>query len=348
MAFIQNAWYVASWSRDLEPGALLPRTVLGENVVLFRDGNGAPAALLDRCPHRSLPLSKGKLKNGALECGYHGLTFDGTGACTRVPTQRTMPENAAVRSYPVAENMGMVWIWMGDAALADPAEIFDLPQYHQPEWGVAHGDALEIDCDYLLVCDNLCDPTHVNYVHPTTLGDPDIPDAPITYEETDWGVTTRRWTLGSKPIGFLKAFGGFTDDDKVDRWQFYDMHLPTAAIIDFGGAAADTGLREGGGEGRIQLYSCHFMTPVTEDRTIDYWLHVRNFAPDDPSVGEGISDQFRIAFAEDKVILQAIQAEEQAHGTRGRIGLDLDASAGLFRRLVRNRIRDEGKALAAE
>lgn len=348
MAFVRNAWYVAAWDRELQSGALLPRTVLGENLILFRDADGAPAALLDRCPHRLLPLSKGRLRHGVVECGYHGLTFDRTGRCVRAPTQARVPENARVRTFPVAERMGMIWVWMGDAALADTAEIFDLPQYHDQNWGVTHGDALHIGCGYLLLCDNLCDPTHVNYVHPTTLGDPEIPDAPVTYKQHDWGVATVRWTLDSKPIGLLKAIGHFTDETRVDRWQIYNMYRPTTAIIDFGGAMAGTGAQQGGGKGRIQLFSCHFMTPVTDDHTIDYWLHVRNFASRHAAIGKGISDQFRIAFAEDKVVLEAIQIEERrTHAARGRVGLELDAPAGLFRRLIQNSIREEQGAQAA-
>ena len=83
------------------------------------------------------------------------------------------------------------------------------------------------------------------------------------------------------------------------------------------------------------------MTPITETRTIDRWLHVRNFRADDPSVGEGISEQFRIAFAEDKEILQAVQAEESRNDGRAKTGLDLDASAGLFRLKVNRMIHAE-------
>ena len=81
-----------------------------------------------------------------------------------------IPPNARVKSYPVAERLGLIWIWMGDPAKADTAQIYNLSEYHQPEWGVAYGDALHVKADYLLLCDNLCDPTHVEYVHPTTLG----------------------------------------------------------------------------------------------------------------------------------------------------------------------------------
>ena len=342
MPFIRNCWYPAAWERDLATEAVA-RTILDENIVLFRTPDGNAAALDDRCPHRLLPLSQGRVTGNGLQCGYHGLTFDGSGACVAAPTQDTVPEAARIRAYPVAERLGLVWIWMGDPELADTGDIYDLPQYHDPSWGVAHGDGLYVKANYLLVCDNLCDPTHVNYVHPTTLGDPDIADTEIKYEQREWGVSTWRWTLDDQPVGFFKAFGNF--DGTVDRWQIYDMHVPSTAIIDFGSAAAGTGAQDGAGEGRIQVYSCHFMTPETESSCFDYWLHVRNFEPEDKSIGEGISDQFRIAFAEDKVVLENIQEEEErfAAEEKGttRVGLDLDASAGLFRHMVDRRIRDE-------
>lgn len=348
MAFVENCWYVAAWARDVgtEPVA---RTVLGRNIALFRNEDGDVGALEDRCPHRLLPLSRGRVKGNALCCGYHGLAFDVAGRCVDAPTQDAVPPGTCVRAYPVAERLGMVWLWMGRPEAADTSALYDLAPYHDAAWGVAHGDALYIRASYLLLCDNLCDPTHVNYVHPTTLGSPDIADTPVTYDQTARGVRTMRWTPGAEAVGFFKAFGSF--DGPVDRWQIYDMQVPSTAIIDFGSAVAGTGAQRGGGDGRIQVYSCHFITPETESSCYDYWLHVRNFAPDDASVGEAISDQFRIAFAEDKIILEQIQVEEERLAGRpagggARVGLDLDASAGLFRRMVAKRIELERAAAA--
>lgn len=354
MTFVRNAWYVACWSTDLVD-APHAETILGENVVLWRDGAGAPHAAEDLCPHRFLPLSKGRVAGDAIQCGYHGLTFDGDGVCIDAPTQSAPPAGCRIRAYPVHENMGMIWIWTGDPALADPAEIYDLPQYHQPGWGVAHGDALDVEANYLLLCDNLCDPTHVNYVHPSTLGNPDGINAPVGFEDTSWGVLTERFTPDSNPTGFVRAFGNHAG--RVDMWQRYLMYTPSVSIIDFGAAAAGTGAlterdgqlayADGEGDARIQVFSCHFMTPITETRTIDRWLHVRNFASEDPTAGEAISAQFRIAFAEDKEVLQAVQAEEARHAGKPKTGLDLDASAGLFRLKVNRLLRAEARAAQA-
>ena len=344
MTFVRNAWYVACWSSDLS-GAPHAETVLGEKIVLWRGADGAARATENLCPHRFLPLSLGRVAGNDLQCGYHGLTFDGGGDCVGAPTQEQPPAGCRIRSYPVHENMGLVWIWTGDPALADPADVYDLPQYREAGWGVAQGDALDVEANYLLLCDNLCDPTHVNYVHPSTLGNPDGINAPVTFEDRPWGVLTERLTMDSNPTGFIRAFGSHAG--KVDMWQRYLMYTPSTSIIAFGGAAAGTGGIEGGGEGRIQVFSCHFMTPITETRTIDRWLHVRNFSADDPSVGDGISAQFRIAFAEDKEVLQSVQAEEERNSGRVKVGLDLDASAGLFRLKISRLLRAEARAAQA-
>ncbi len=344
MSFIRNAWYVATWAHELKEQPL-SQTILSENIVLWRGQDGRVRAAEDVCPHRFLPLSKGRVAGNDLQCGYHGLIFNGAGECVGAPTQETLPD-CKIRQYPVYENMEMVWIWMGDPAQANPDDIYDLPEYHQDGWGVAFGDALDVEANYLLLCDNLCDPTHVNYVHPSTLGNPDEINAPVTHEDTSWGVMTERLTPDSAPTGFVASFG--SHDGRVDMWQRYLMYTPSVSIIDFGATAAGTGSWQEGGDGRIQVYSCHFMTPITETRTIDRWLHVRNFESEDPSVGEQISDQFRIAFAEDKEILQAVQEEETRHEGRFKIGLDLDESAGLFRLKINRILRGETLAQAAE
>jgi phenylpropionate dioxygenase-like ring-hydroxylating dioxygenase large terminal subunit len=76
--FLRNSWYVAAWDREVTRG-LLARTLLGEPVVLFRKGNGEAVALEDRCCHRHLPLSMGRLEGDELRCGYHGLLFNSFG-----------------------------------------------------------------------------------------------------------------------------------------------------------------------------------------------------------------------------------------------------------------------------
>ena len=78
----------------------------------------------------------GRIKGDDVECGYHGLTFDCTGACTRVPGAEKIPHVARVQSYPIDERYGLLWIWMGEAEKADPAKIFEVDHWGDPAWGV--------------------------------------------------------------------------------------------------------------------------------------------------------------------------------------------------------------------
>ena len=87
MTYLRNAWTVAAWATELPAGELLARTLLDEPLVFYRDASGTPRALADRCPHRFAPLSMGRVCDGgaSVQCPYHGLRFDGSGACVHNP-----------------------------------------------------------------------------------------------------------------------------------------------------------------------------------------------------------------------------------------------------------------------
>ena len=145
------------------------RIFLDENIVIYRKKDGSPAALENACPHRKLPLSKGTLADDNIICAYHGLTFNSEGQCTDSPTQRGMtPRRAVVKSYPVVDRYRLLWIWMGDPKLANPETIFPIENFDNPNWGCTDGGVLDIKCNYLWVCDNLLDPSHVAWVHVTS------------------------------------------------------------------------------------------------------------------------------------------------------------------------------------
>ena len=183
--FIRDSWYVAGWSGDFTHG-LTPLRILDEPIVLFRTEDGNPAALEDACPHRKLPLSKGRLMGSTVECGYHGLTFDCSGACVRAPTQDGPPPSGVrVRSYPVEDRWGLLWIWMGDADKADPAQIIDIPNYDNPAWGRTPGGCMDVACHYLYVIDNLLDPSHVAWVHVSSFAGAGTGSLPLELEKLD-------------------------------------------------------------------------------------------------------------------------------------------------------------------
>ena len=163
----QNAWYAAAY--DVEVGRkLLPRTIAGHRLVLYRRTDGRPVALENACWHRLLPLDQGHLRDDAVVCGYHGLEYDSDGRCTFMPSQRTINPAARVRSYPVQERHRFAWVWAGDPALADPDLIPDLHWNDDPEW-TGDGKLIKLRCNYKLVVDNLMDLTHETFVHGSSI-----------------------------------------------------------------------------------------------------------------------------------------------------------------------------------
>ncbi|MBF8178629.1 aromatic ring-hydroxylating dioxygenase subunit alpha [Herminiimonas contaminans] len=335
--YVLDTWYPIAWSRDISR-TLSARKIVEQEVVLFRTEAGGVVAMEDACPHRLLPLSMGKLKGDAIECGYHGMTYDCSGKCVRVPGQEIVPPSAIVKTYPTHENMGLVWIWMGNPTLADKSKVFDLPQYHDPAWSSAEGDALEIKANYLSLADNLCDPAHVSFVHLSTLGNAASEDIPVMHEEQDGKMLTWRWIIDAPPIPIFKKYGNFKGN--VDRWHYYHYYAPSIAIIDFGSADTGTGAPEGRRDNCMQIYACHFMTPVDQETSIDHWLHVKNF-PADSTLNAALSAEFRIAFAEDKAILEAIQRNETRLATRKTIKIAIDAAPRRMRRMVDGMVEKE-------
>ena len=125
MTYLRNTWYVAAWASELGANQLLARTVLDEPLVFFRDVDGKPVALIDRCPHRFAPLSQGKILGNSVQCPYHGLQFGVDGRCTHNP-HGPIPAAAKLKTYPLLERFGAIWIWMGDATKADESALADL------------------------------------------------------------------------------------------------------------------------------------------------------------------------------------------------------------------------------
>ena len=110
---LPNHWFIACTSRELRPRRVLPRTVLGTPLVLFRDGDGRAGTLLDRCPHRNVPLSLGEVaQDGTLQCAYHGWRFDRAGACRFIPSHlgEAFGKARQAPSFPTIEQDGYVWI----------------------------------------------------------------------------------------------------------------------------------------------------------------------------------------------------------------------------------------------
>jgi vanillate O-demethylase monooxygenase subunit len=342
--YLRDCWYVAGWSRDIT-AALTPVTVLGEKIVLYRAANGAIVALEDACPHRKLPLSKGTLKDDRVICGYHGLTFDCTGACIAAPTQGRIPTGAKVCSYPAAERYGFVWLWMGAREKADPARIVDIPNYDSASWGRTDGGDMRIACHYLYIVDNLLDPSHVAWVHLTSFAGARTDDTPLNIDLADNGVTVWRWMMDTAPPDYYAKLVKFSGN--ADRLQHYECVLPSVAINKSVYSPAGTG---GAGkplsEKSYVNISYNFITPVDENNSHYFWFQHRNTDPQDTAISETMNAGARMAFTEDREVLEAVHAG-MAKKVTPHLDLALDAGALRFRKLLASRIAAEQEARPA-
>jgi nitrite reductase/ring-hydroxylating ferredoxin subunit len=162
---LENYWYVGSPSSQLgsTPKAV---TILEDRIVLFRTEQGIACALEDRCCHRGVQLSLGKVVGEQLACGYHGWQYDGCGKCVHVPSLcegTPIPAGFKVRSYPVVEQDHYVWVWMGpDAPPAPPRRIRGADEY---AWKQGSIDA---KCSAALFLENMLDGAHPVFAHKGT------------------------------------------------------------------------------------------------------------------------------------------------------------------------------------
>ena len=339
--FIKNIWYAAGWSDEFGQ-SLSALKILNEDIVIFRTSEGKPVALEDACPHRKLPLSKGRLIGDTVECGYHGLTFDCSGMCVAAPTQQSaIPKRARVHSYPLEDRWGMLWIWMGEPDAANPDDIFHIENFDNPAWGKTQCGAMDIACNYLYITDNLLDPSHVAWVHVSSFAGAGTDDQPLDLDVLDNGILVSRWVKDRPPPPYyadLLAFEG-----NCDRKQHYECQLPAIAI----NKSIFTPVGTGGDDNHLDEkafvnISYNFMTPVDDENSRYFWFQHRNSEPDNEEISKKMFAGATMAFNEDKEILIHVQ-KGMANKRTPNLNLKLDIGATRFRNLIDKRIAAEQK-----
>ena len=316
--YLRNTWYVAAWAADVRanPTGI---TLLEEPVVLIRDEAGVPHAMGGRCPHRFAPLAQGRVVDGAIECPYHGLRFGMDGKCVFNPhLDGALPPKARVPSYPLVERHGLLWIWMGDPAAADPAAIPDFGWLTSPGCEVVGGVKLA-DGNYQLYVDNILDLGHANFVHPA--------------------LRANAWTIGERHFAqrgnvvsvryvrkddyLSEAINAVlsTEGQKMDMITTVDWHAPAVLFLDYRAGQPGTP------EAEMQaLPSLHAFTPQDSKTTHYFWAVGRNFRLGDPEFTAGTRDAFIAAFEHED--LPIISAQQRMMGGKDFWELDPISLAG--------------------
>lgn len=343
--FIRNAWYAGAWGHELAGDNMVSRKLLGETILFFRTSAGDVTAIRDRCSHRFAPLSMGRREGDCVRCMYHGLVFDAEGKCVEEPGRKGVSPNTDVPRYPTVERYKLVWIWMGEAALADPDLIPDCHFQDDPAWA-SIPDYIHYKTDYRLILDNLLDFSHLTFVHENTLGgSASIAEIRPKIEQIGSSVRMTRWYPEEPEVApYLRGFSTF--EGPVDRWHIYELDvLGNVFTMDSGSAPAGTGAPQGNRVPlAMQFRATQIVTPEDERNSHFFWTYAHNFNIDDRAFTKKLADRIAEGFEEDRIMIEAQQLVIDESGDDAMAFILADNGLTLGRRLIEQRIEAERKS----
>lgn len=250
---LRDHWYLLCTSAELafEPKGM---RVLGEDVVLWRDGEGRPRLMADLCPHRGARLSLGRVVAGEMQCWYHSWRFDGDGQCTAVPSQGgacSLQRRTRVSSvYPATEEAGFVWGWIGDET---PAPLVLPEELHDPSYSV-FPQTVDWDVNWMLVLENVADVMHAPFLHSHSLTlSRGLVEDRVKVIDTESGFRVERKAQQGVNFDWIEIGTGPL------LWARLDIPYPSAWVAGPGPALRILG----------------FVTPVDEARTLVHFPRLR-------------------------------------------------------------------------
>jgi len=309
MHFIKNCWYVAAWSHELEPGRPMSRMVAGESLALYRTSNGTAVAFEDSCPHRRAPLSLGRVEGDDLRCMYHGMRFARNGVCNEMPGSEKIPAKAKVRTIPITERDNWIWVWLGDPNRADLGLIPEGFGSDGQGWKMNFGQ-IDYAANYELINDNLCDGSHIAFLHENTLGKNmgrRFCDEHPTITRLPRGVRVDRNFIDQRVVApWVK-----TPDSRVDVLTTYDFLVPGIFLFRTGFYEPGTAARIEEGKLTAPPYfervDQQAVTPMSNKESRYYFAAAHKLQPGLPEMLGHIFGLMSRAFEEDRVMIEAQQ-----------------------------------------
>ncbi len=237
-----NFWYPIAKSEDVVTYEPHRTMVLGQQLVAFRDTEGAAHVLSDVCIHRGGALGKGWVKGGTVVCPYHGWQFAGDGQCKHIPTldDGKVPARAKVDSYPIQEKYGIVFAFLGDLPEEERPPLRIIEEYDQEGWRANKLLVFEVGAFYERSIENGLDPSHNEFVHPaqgSPTMNPDFLKKPIEMKDGPWGseflvrfdnkLTNTRVLSGvAQAVPEVTAGSGYVGPNQMITWiRFSDESM---------------------------------------------------------------------------------------------------------------------------
>jgi len=299
---IRNCWYVAALSSEVTR-ALLERTLLNTTVVMYRRRDGSPVVMDNRCPHRSFPLSKGKLDEDNLVCGYHGMVYSPSGQCLGMPSLPNCPSHARITSYPVYERGPLIWIWMGQPDLADPNKIPETSWLDSSDWATVGGQ-FRVRTNYVAMHENLLDQTHFGILHAGSVGTPEYARSALDFKVEGDKVFISRFLENSPPPGIygrpMGLEGKPVDRYSDSRFESPAGHIAHARIVDLHPRSGD--------QSEFRVNIAHLFTPERQNSIHYWWFNSRDFRLQDEKVSAYMFHESQTAYSQDEDALNWIQA----------------------------------------
>ena len=304
--YLENAWYVAAWVEDIGR-KLTERKICGQPLVMYRKENGDPVVLSNLCPHRFAPLSSGRIKGDAVQCGYHGMTFGETGKCVHNPHHGGhIPSAMEVRRYPAVDRHNLVWVWLGNPEVADASLIPDFSCLADPNFSTQRG-TFHMDANYVLITDNLLDLSHAELVHEGILSSPGLLASKLESFQAGDTIWANRWIPDSEaPPAWGHVYsmcqGGAPNQD-VDHWAYMRWDAPAHLLLDVRVTSVGGARSEG-----VWVYGTDIITPIDETHSMYFWGISRNHDIDDRNIDSLWEKAIEAAFGgQDKPMIESQQ-----------------------------------------
>jgi len=301
---LRRFWYAVIALEDLKGGPK-PFRLLGEDIVLFLGKDGKPAALRDRCCHRTSKLSKGWINDGQIVCGYHGWQYDREGRLTRIPQldpHLPVPDER-VKTYPCQARYGYAWV-----ALDDPVRpLFEVPEDSDPAFRRIPQFYESWRTSPLRLMENSFDNAHFSFVHRGTFGNLQQPKpGRYSIDETEGGFYAEAVTHALNPPSAQPVTG--CTEPEIDRVLRSTWYLPFGRRFDM---EFPSGIRH---------IIISYATPIDDDSIQVVQLLYRNDKEADCPARLLVEWDAKI-IAEDKDVLEStdpdivldVRSSEEAH-----------------------------------